>query len=69
VGVNDRVYGEEIKVFVVLKQGQICTEMEIIEFCKQYLPTFKQPKQVQFIEALPKNMLGKILRVDLRKLK
>jgi acyl-CoA synthetase (AMP-forming)/AMP-acid ligase II len=69
VGISDRVYGEEIKVFVVLKQGQSCTEAEIIEFCKQHLPTFKQPKKVQFIEALPKNMLGKILRVDLRKLK
>lgn len=69
VGISDRVYGEEIKVFVVLKQGQSCTETEIIEFCKQHLPTFKQPKKVQFIEALPKNMLGKILRVDLRKLK
>jgi long-chain acyl-CoA synthetase len=68
VGITDRVYGEEIKAFVVLKQGETCTEVEIIEFCKQRLPTFKQPKKVQFIAALPKNMLGKILRVDLRKL-
>lgn len=69
VGISDRVYGEEIKAFVVLKPGETCTEEEIIEFCKQHLPSFKQPKKVQFIEALPKNMLGKILRVDLRKLK
>ncbi len=67
VGISDRVYGEEIKAFVVLKKGESCTETEIIEFYKQHLPTFKQPKKVQFAETLPKNMLGKLLRVDLRK--
>ncbi len=68
VGISNRVYGEEIKAYVVLKQGGICTEAEIIEFCKLHLPTFKQPKKVQFIEAIPKNMLGKMLRAELRKL-
>ena len=68
VGIVDRVYGEEIKVYVVLKPGESCTEAEIIELCKQHLPTFKQPKKVQFIETLPKNMLGKLLRAELRKL-
>ena len=68
VGIKDRVYGEEIKAFVVLKPGEQCTEAEIIEHCKKLLPTFKTPKQVQFIQALPKNILGKTLRVELRKL-
>lgn len=67
IGITDKVYGEEIKAFIVLKQGESCTEAEIVEFCKKHLPTFKQPKKVQFIEALPKNMLGKILRAELRK--
>jgi acyl-CoA synthetase (AMP-forming)/AMP-acid ligase II len=68
VGVKDRVYGEEIKAFVILKPGESCTEAEIIEHCKKSLPTFKMPKQVQFIQALPKNILGKTLRAELRKL-
>ena len=68
VGIKDRVYGEEIKVFVVLKKGETCKEAEIIEHCKPHLPKYKMPKQVQFMEALPKNMLGKILRAELRKL-
>ena len=68
VGIKDRVYGEEIKVFIVLKKGETCTEAEIIEHCKPHLPKYKMPKQVQFMEALPKNMLGKILRAELRKL-
>jgi long-chain acyl-CoA synthetase len=68
VGVKDRVYGEEIKAFVILKPGESCTEAEIIEHCRKSLPTFKMPKQVQFIQALPKNILGKTLRAELRKL-
>jgi long-chain acyl-CoA synthetase len=68
VGVKDRVYGEEIKAFVVLKPGEQCTEIEIIEHCKKALPTFKTPKHVQFVQALPKNLLGKTLRAELRKL-
>jgi long-chain acyl-CoA synthetase len=68
VGIKDRVYGEQIKVFVVLREGRQCSEAEIVEHCKKYLPSFKTPGSVQFIHALPKNILGKILRADLRKL-
>jgi long-chain acyl-CoA synthetase len=68
IGMPDKVYGEEIKAFVVLKPGEQANEEEIIAFCKECLPTFKTPKSVQFIEALPKNLLGKVLRAELRKL-
>lgn len=68
IGVPDKVYGEEIKAFIVLKSQEQATEEEMIAFCKDCLPTFKTPKSVQFIEALPKNLLGKILRAELRKL-
>jgi len=68
IGVPDKVYGEEIKAFVVLKSQERATEDEMIAFCKQSLPTFKTPKTVQFIDVLPKNLLGKILREELRKL-
>lgn len=67
IGIKDRVYGEEIKAFVVLNKDAACSEADIIEFCKKHLPKFKTPKQVQFIAALPKNLLGKILRAELRK--
>ena len=68
VGVKDRVYGEEVKAFIVLKQGERCSEEEIIEHCKKLLPTFKTPKQVCFVNSLPKNILGKLLRMELRKM-
>jgi len=68
VGIPDAVYGEEIKAFVVAKPGKHVNEEELIAFCKDRLPTFKRPKKVQCIESLPKNILGKVLRAELRKL-
>jgi long-chain acyl-CoA synthetase len=68
IGIPDKVYGEEIKAFVALKAGKQASEEEIIAFCRERLPTFKTPKTVQFMEALPKNLLGKVLRAELRKL-
>lgn len=68
VGIPDAVYGEEIKAFVVIRQDKRVNEGELIAFCKDRLPTFKLPKRVQFTDSLPKNILGKILRAELRKL-
>ncbi len=68
VGILDAVYGEEIKAFVVTKAGKHISEEELMAFCKERLPTFKSPKKVQFMESLPRNLLGKVLRAELRKL-
>jgi long-chain acyl-CoA synthetase len=68
VGIPDDVYGEEIKAFVVMKAGNRASEEELIAFCKDRLPTFKLPKKVQFMKSLPKNILGKVLRAELRAL-
>jgi acyl-coenzyme A synthetase/AMP-(fatty) acid ligase len=68
VGIPDAIYGEEIKAFVVIKPDKRVTEEELIAFCKDRLPTFKLPKKVQFTESLPKNILGKVLRAELRTL-
>ncbi len=67
-GIPDTVYGEEIKAFVVTKPGKRAKEEEVIAFCKDRLPTFKLPKKVQFVKSLPKNILGKVLRAELRRL-
>ncbi|MFW6011899.1 MAG: class I adenylate-forming enzyme family protein [Desulfosalsimonas sp.] len=68
VGVEDEVYGEDIKAFVVLLPGKSATEEEIIEHCRASLKSFKSPKQVVFMESLPKSLVGKILRKELRKM-
>ncbi len=62
VGVPVAGKGERVKVYVVLKEGQTATEEEIIAFCRENLAPYKVPKFVEFRDALPKTMVGKILR-------
>jgi long-chain acyl-CoA synthetase len=68
VGIPDEVYGENIKAFVVLMPGENATAGEIIEYCHAKLKKFKSPKEVEFLTALPKSLVGKILRKELRKM-
>ena len=51
---------------VVLKQGQTATPEEIIEFCRPRLAGFKRPRSVVFVDALPYNQMGKVLKKELR---
>ena len=66
IGVPDPYRGESVKVFVVLKSGMTATESEIIAFCKERLAAFKVPKSVEFESDLPKSLVGKGLRRQLR---
>jgi long-chain acyl-CoA synthetase len=61
-GVPDEKLVDKIKAYIVLKPGQTATPQEIIEFCKGKLAKYKVPKEVEFRESLPKNMVGKMLR-------
>ncbi len=66
VGVPSEEWGQTVKAFVVLRKGAQATENELSEFCRSRLASFKRPEKIAFIDALPKNQLGKILRKDLR---
>lgn len=68
VGMKDDVYGENIKAFVVLNPGQTATAEEIIEYCKRNLTNFLAPQDVVFMDALPKSLVGKVLKKELRKM-
>lgn len=65
-GIPHEKWGETVKAAVSLKKGMTATEEEIIEFCKKHLAGYKKPTSVDFIEGLPKNQNGKILRKDLK---
>jgi long-chain acyl-CoA synthetase len=65
-GVPDEIYGEEIVAAVVVKPGQSLTEDEIKRHISGYVTKFKTPAQVVFLETLPKNPSGKILKRALR---
>ena len=66
IGIPDEKWGEALKAVVALKDGATATEEEIISFCKEYIASFKKPKTVEFIDKLPKNAYGKILKRELR---
>jgi long-chain acyl-CoA synthetase len=68
IGVEDPIHGEEIKAFVVLKPGETADEQEIIDHCVERLKKFKSPKTVRFLDALPKSLVGKVLKKELRKM-
>jgi long-chain acyl-CoA synthetase len=62
VGIPVPDKGERIKVFITLKEGETATEEEIIAFCRENLAPYKVPKSVEFRDALPKSLVGKVLR-------
>jgi long-chain acyl-CoA synthetase len=66
IGVPDEYRGESVKAFVVLKEGQTATEEEIVEFCREQMAAYRVPRQVEFRDDLPKSMIGKVLRRELR---
>lgn len=66
IGVHDKEWGEAVKAIVVPKFGEQLTEKEIIDFCKQHLASYKKPKSVDFVDALPRNAMGKVLKRELR---
>ena len=68
IGMKDAVYGEEIKAFLVLNPGETATAEEIREYCRKNLTNFFVPKEIIFMQALPKSLVGKILKKELRKL-
>jgi long-chain acyl-CoA synthetase len=68
IAMKDDVYGENIKAFVALKPGQEATTEEMLAYCKTKLSNFLLPKEIVFLPALPKNLVGKILKKELRKL-
>jgi long-chain acyl-CoA synthetase len=66
VGRPDEKSGEAVRLFVAKAAGAALTEAEVIAHCRRELAAYKVPKEVRFLDALPKSNVGKILRKDLR---
>jgi long-chain acyl-CoA synthetase len=68
VGVPDDYRGETVRAFVALKEEKLepVTEEELISFCKQHMADYKYPRQISFLDELPKTATGKFLRRELR---
>jgi long-chain acyl-CoA synthetase len=66
VGIEDPDSGEAVKAFVVLKQSAAAHEPEIIDYARARIADYKAPRFVEFIDSLPRNPAGKILKRELR---
>jgi long-chain acyl-CoA synthetase len=67
IGIPDQKYGEDIMAFIVRAPGQDIDEGGLIEFAKSRMTPYKAPSRVQFVEGLPKSLVGKVLKKELRK--
>jgi long-chain acyl-CoA synthetase len=68
VGRPDPLMGEEVLAFVVRRPGETATAEDLRAFCQERLATFKCPREIRFVDALPKTPVGKVLRKELRRL-
>jgi len=66
IGVPDPEWGQQPRAVVVLKKGESASEEEFMEHCRTRLASFKRPRSVIFLDSLPRNPLGKLLKKELR---
>jgi len=66
IGIPNPDWGQEVRAIVVTKKGENVDPGEIIEYCRSRLGGFKRPRSVVFIDSLPRNHMGKVLKKELR---
>jgi fatty-acyl-CoA synthase len=65
IGVDDEKFGQRLKAFVVLREGSDASEQELKDHVKSNLARYKVPREVEFIDELPRNSTGKVLKREL----
>jgi fatty-acyl-CoA synthase len=68
VGVADEKFGEQVGAWIILKDGQLVSEEEIVDFCKNKISHFKIPKYVFFTDKFPMTLSGKVQKYILREM-
>ena len=66
IGVPNEKYGEVVKACIVKKEGSNLTEEDVINFCKDRIASYKKPQSIDFIDEVPRNASGKVLKKVLR---
>jgi acyl-CoA synthetase (AMP-forming)/AMP-acid ligase II len=66
IGLPDLEWGQRVAAVVVTQTGKDVSADELADFCRKRLASFKKPEVIHFVEALPKNQMGKVLKRDLR---
>jgi malonyl-CoA/methylmalonyl-CoA synthetase len=68
VGLADEQWGEKVVAAVVPKSGFSLASQAVLSFCKEHLHSWKCPKEIRFVDALPRNTMGKVLKKEVEKL-
>lgn len=68
IGVPDDKYGEEVMAFVVVRPGMELTEEDVLEYSRNRITKFKAPSRVKFVASLPRTLIGKVQKKELRKM-
>jgi long-chain acyl-CoA synthetase len=68
VGRPDREWGEEVVAFVVARPGADIAAEALDRLCLHHIARFKRPRHYRFVDALPQNYYGKVLKTELRRL-
>jgi long-chain acyl-CoA synthetase len=68
IGIPDARRGEQPVAYVAAMEGQVLQEEPILQYVKERMADYKNPKKVIFLPALPRNAMGKILKTELRKI-
>ena len=66
IGVPDKDWGESVKAVVSTIPGTEVHEQQLIDFCKEHIASYKKPKSIDFVDDLPRNNYGKIVKRELR---
>jgi malonyl-CoA/methylmalonyl-CoA synthetase len=67
VGIPDETWGEKVVAAVVQKKGFSIDNQAVTSFCREHLHPWKCPKEIRFLEALPRNTMGKVLKEEIKK--
>jgi len=67
IGMPDEKYGEEVMACIVPREEAELTREEVIDFCTENMASYKIPRYVKFVEDIPKNVIGKVVKKDLKK--
>jgi long-chain acyl-CoA synthetase len=66
IGVPDEIWGERLCTIAVARPGATLTEADIADFCRDKIASYKIPKEMRLVDALPRNANGKVLKTALR---
>ena len=68
IGVEDKDFGQRLRAFVVLDKGKKATEDELKDYIKKNLARYKVPREIVFLDELPRNATGKVVKRELAEL-